>query len=104
MRRASPACISDFDAGERADELALRAQKLRRKGEWRRAAFALREATALDESNAPRFMILAHLLARVGLRDDAARAMKQALYLRERRGERARANVIRRLLLNLAAT
>jgi Flp pilus assembly protein TadD len=63
---------------------------------------SFREATALDESNAARWMLYARLLVRLGQRDDAERAMKQSLFLRERSGEKAKANVIRRLLLNLA--
>jgi Flp pilus assembly protein TadD len=63
---------------------------------------SLREATALDESNPARWMLYARALARLGQRHEAERAMKQALFLRERSGEKAKANVIRRLLLNLA--
>jgi Flp pilus assembly protein TadD len=91
--------ISDFC--DRAEELTARAQKLRRKGELRRAVVALREACAIDEENAVRWMLLGDVLFRTGKKDDAARAMKQALYLRERQGDRARANAIRRIMLNL---
>jgi len=102
VRRVASHSIGDFDIAERAAELTVRALKLQRKGELRRASRTLREATALDESNAPRWMLFAHVLTRLGQRDDAERAMKQSLFLRERRGEKAKANVIRRLLLNLA--
>jgi Tfp pilus assembly protein PilF len=94
--------ISDFDLASRAEELTLRALRLQRRGELRRASLTLREATAIDESNAARWMIYAHLLIQLSQRDDAERAMKQSLYLREQRGEKGKANVIRRLLLNLA--
>jgi Tfp pilus assembly protein PilF len=94
--------IGDFDLANRAEELTLRALKLLRKGELRRGSLILREATALDESNAARWMIYAHLLIQLGQRDDAERAMKQSLFLREQRGDKLKANVIRRLLLNLA--
>jgi Flp pilus assembly protein TadD len=94
--------IGDFDFAERAEELTLRALKLQRRGELRRASLTMREATSLDESNAARWMLFAQMLIRLGQRDDAERAMKQSLFLRERRGEKVKANVIRRLLLNLA--
>jgi Flp pilus assembly protein TadD len=100
VRRASH--VGDFDFADRADELTARALRHQRRGELRRASLILREATALDESSGARWMLLAHVLCRLGQRDEAERAMKQALFLRERRGEKAKANVIRRLLLNLA--
>jgi Flp pilus assembly protein TadD len=62
----------------------------------------LREATSLDEANAARWMLYARVLLQLGQRDDAGRAMKQSLFLREREGEKGKASVIRRLLLNLA--
>jgi Flp pilus assembly protein TadD len=92
-----------IDFSDRAEELTLRAQKLRRKGELRRAAVTLREACALEEENAARWMLLGDVLFRTGKREEAAEAMKQALYLRQQRGERGRVNTIRRILLNLAS-
>jgi cytochrome c-type biogenesis protein CcmH/NrfG len=88
--------------GGRAEELTARAQKLRRKGELRRAAVTLREACALDEANAKRWALLGDVLFSMGKKEEAADALKQAVYLRERAGEKAKANVVRRLLLNLA--
>ena len=61
MRRATSQ-IGDFDLAERAAELTVRALKLQRRGELRRASLTLREATALDESNAARWMLYAHVL------------------------------------------
>lgn len=86
---------------QRADILARRAQRLRQKGELRGAAMALREACALAEGDAARWMMLGDLHVRLGKRRDAERAMKQALYLREQGGERRKAQVIRRLLSQL---
>jgi len=80
----------------------VRALKLQRRGELRRASLTLREATSLEESNAARWMLYAHVLLQLGQRDDAELAMKQSLFLRERQGEKGKAGVIRRLLLNLA--
>lgn len=81
--------------------LARRARRLRQKGEFRRAAVALREACALADGDAARWMLLADLHARLGKRREAERAMKQALYLREQGGEGRKAQVIRRLLSEL---
>ena len=94
--------MQSFDLVDRAEELTSRAQRLRRKGELRRAAMTLREACGLDEENAARWVMLGDVLFRTGKKEEAARAMKQALFLRNRRGDRAKANVIRRLILNLA--
>ena len=100
MRRAA-SHIGDFDIAQRAAELTVRALKLQRRGELRRASLTLREATSLDEANAARWMLYARVLLQLGQRDDAGRAMKQSLFLREREGEKGKARVIRRLMLNL---
>ena len=71
---------------ERARELTARAARLRRRGEIRRAVVTLREACALDEADAARWMQLGHLLSRAGKRDEARAAMKQSLFLREQEG------------------
>ncbi|HMI82937.1 MAG TPA: hypothetical protein VK550_02530 [Polyangiaceae bacterium] len=101
MRRAICPQTRDTDVAERASGLTARAHRLRRKGEFRRASVALREACALDEQHAPRWLWLGDTLARLGRRDEAELAMKQALYLRVMSAENAKANVIRRLLLQL---
>src|SRR5258705_6587899 len=69
---------------DRAEELTVRAQRLRRKGELRRAAVSLREACALDERNAARWALLGDVLFRMGRKEEASHALKQAVYLRER--------------------
>jgi Flp pilus assembly protein TadD len=102
--KPAAARIQEVDFGDRARELTVRAMRSRRKGDLRRAVVTLREACALDETDAARWVLFGHLLFRSGKRDEAAYALKQALFLRDRRGERAKANVIRRLILNLAAT
>jgi Flp pilus assembly protein TadD len=86
---------------DRASDLTARALRLRRKGELRRAVVALREACALDEGNAARWVWLADTLGRAGKWAEAERALKQSLYLREQDGENAKANVVRSLLLQL---
>jgi Flp pilus assembly protein TadD len=101
VRRAICLRTNDADVGERALELTARALRLRRRGELRRACVAFREACALDEQNAARWIWFGDTLARLGKRDDAERAMKQALFLRQQSAENAKANVIRGLLLQL---
>jgi tetratricopeptide (TPR) repeat protein len=96
--------LSTYERGaiERARDLTARAHRLRGKGELRRASVALREACALDEHDAARWLWFSNLLAGLGKRDEAEQAMKQALFLRQKSGEKAKANVIRGLLLQLA--
>ena len=102
MRRAiCPPYANDVDIVVRAGELTARAHRFRRKGEWRRASIAYREACALDELDAARWLWLGDTLARMGKRDEAERAMKQALFLRLQNAEKAKATVIRRLMLQL---
>lgn len=101
MRRALTQPTPDASVAERADELTARAHRLRRKGELRRAVVALREACALEEGNAARWVWLADALGRTGKRDEAERALKQSLYLRQQGGEKAKANVVRGLILQL---
>ncbi|HEY3592321.1 MAG TPA: hypothetical protein VGL13_00545 [Polyangiaceae bacterium] len=93
--------ISIAGPHQRAEILARRARRLRRKGELRSAALALREACALVEGDAARWMMLGDLHVRLGKRREAERAMKQALFLREQSGEDRKADVIRRLLDDL---
>src|SRR5690349_23527622 len=101
MRRAVCPRTNDADVATRAAELAARAHRFRRKGELRRACVALREACALEEQDAARWLWLGDALARMGKRDEAKEAMKQALFLRLQGGEKGKANVIRGLMLHL---
>ena len=101
MRDAVRRQTSTFDVGARAHELMVRAHRLRRRGDHRRAALTMREACGLDHLSAAHWMMYGNYLAHLGRRDDAEHAMKQALYLRERSGEKAKANVIRRELLRV---
>ena len=101
VRRAFPLSIQDADPAERARDLTTRAHRFRRKGELRRALVALREACGLDERHPARWLWLSCVLGLLGKRDEAAQAMKQALYLRQKNGEKGKADVIRGLLLQL---
>jgi Flp pilus assembly protein TadD len=100
--KPTSARIEPWSIADRADELTVRALRQRRKGELRRAAVSLRAACALDEENASRWVMLGDVLFRAGKRDEAAHALKQAVYLCEQSGHKAKANVVRRLILNLA--
>jgi Flp pilus assembly protein TadD len=101
--RLSPYARRALDTEARASELAVRARRLREKGELRRASLALREACHLDESNASRWMLYGTVVAQLGRRDEAEQAMRHALWLRERGRDLRRAAVIRRIILKLAA-
>jgi len=95
------AAASTFDQLGRARALARRATGLRRRGDLRRAAVVMREACYLEEGCPVMWVRYADLARRSGKKDQAERALKQALWLRERAGDRARAGVIRRMLLGL---
>jgi hypothetical protein len=95
------AVASTFDQLGRAHTLARRAAGLRRRGDLRRAAVVMREACYTEEGSPVLWVRYADLARLSGKRDQAERALKQALWLRERAGDRARALVIRRLLLRL---
>lgn len=97
------ACARVLDETDRANELVRQAASFRRRGQTRKALLSLRQACYLDESRAVNWMIYGDLARRAGRRDEAERAMKQALWLRQRAGDAPRANVIRRLLLQLAS-
>jgi hypothetical protein len=86
---------------ERARDLTTRAHRLRRKGELRRALVALREACGLDEHHPARWLWLSYVLGLLGKCEEAEQAMKQALFLRQKSGEKGKADVIRSLLLQL---
>jgi Flp pilus assembly protein TadD len=96
-----PAVARAFDQRERALALVRRAASLRRHGELRRAVVVLREACYLYEDDASSWALYGDLARRVGKREQAEHALKQALWLRERRGERGRAQTLRKLLLRV---
>ena len=59
---------------------------------------ALREACLTDEHDAARWTQYGALLARVGREDDAAQALRHALWLRRSSGDAARARVTEGLI------
>jgi Flp pilus assembly protein TadD len=97
--RPSPAAlVTELDPVE---ILIARARRLRRKGESRKTLVLLRDATLLDEHRARTWALLGALCAELGHRDEAARAFKQARWLRLRAGEEERARVLAGLLERL---
>jgi Flp pilus assembly protein TadD len=84
------------------DPLVLRARRLRRRGEQRRAMLILREACHAAEDCARLWTLYAAQCMRVGKRDDATDALTRAIWLRERERDSARAKVTRDLLDRLA--
>ncbi len=83
--------------------LADRARRHRRRGEDRRALVVLREACLRDEDDATLWTLYGAWLAEDGKNDDARRALKHALWLRNSAGQRAKARVTRALLDKVAA-
>lgn len=81
--------------------LVLRARRLADRGEHRRAMLAAKHACCVD-TEAPRLWTLYGVYcARAGRREDAMRALKQALWLRERAHEGGRAAATRMLIQRL---
>ncbi len=78
-----------------------RARKSWARGDSRRALVLLREACALDEWRARTWTIFGTRLAEHGHTDEAARAFKQARWLRLRAGERGRVQAMDRLTARL---
>ena len=83
--------------------LANRARRHRRRGEDRRALVVLREACLRDEDNATLWTLYGAWLAEAGKNEDARRALKHALWLRNTAGQPAKARVTRALLGKVAA-
>jgi Flp pilus assembly protein TadD len=77
-----------------------RAQRLVRKGQFRKAALALRKlAGASDE---PRHWVaLGHMWKRARRQDQALDALRQGMFLHKRRGASDRARTVARMILEL---
>ncbi|MCC6877171.1 MAG: hypothetical protein IT378_22895, partial [Sandaracinaceae bacterium] len=76
---------------EQTEILGRRARRLARKGEYRKAALALRERAAL-RGDAAAWVALGDMLRRARRPDEAVAALKQGKYLHERAGAKARAS------------
>ena len=88
---------------QRAETLRRQARRWRRRGKYRRAMVALHEACALSEQDAALWTLYAADCVRARRREEAVRALGQALWLRQRSRDRRRARVteaLRDLLLH----
>lgn len=84
----------------RADILSRRAQRLARKGEFRKASLALRERVALV-GDAPSWVALGDMLRRARRIPEALNALHQGLYLHRRAGALGRARTVARMIVAL---
>jgi Flp pilus assembly protein TadD len=87
--------------GGPSHELLERARRHMRKGEQRRAWLTLQEACCVSSDDARVWALYAAYSRRMNRLDEAEKAFAQALYLRERQRDEARAGVLRRLLEEL---
>lgn len=76
-----------------------RARRQRLRGEQRKALLLLREACCLSENEARLWTLYGVQCWRMGQRDEAHQALRQALWLRDRERDKPRAHVLRGLLL-----
>jgi Flp pilus assembly protein TadD len=83
--------------------LARRARKHRLRGERRQALLALEEACLLTEHDARLWALYAASCWRMRRYDDAARALRQAIFLRAREGDDRRVAVLEELLTGVEA-
>lgn len=84
----------------REDVLKRRAQRLARKGDYRKAALALRERVALT-GDAASWVALGDMLRRARRVPEALTALRQGLYLHRRAGAEGRARTVARMIVAL---
>lgn len=82
-----------------AEAACARARRARRRGVVREEVNALRLACSLREHDATLWTLLAFALQRMARTAEAVEALRQALWLRQRAGENARARVTHVLLV-----
>lgn len=82
----------------RIELLRARARRARRRGERRQALVALREAALLAETDPALWALYGSACAQVSRSAEAEYALKQALYLLQRRHDTRRASSLRQLL------
>lgn len=80
--------------------LTRRARRLARKGDYRKAAVALRERAALC-GDAPSYVALGDMLRRAHRVTEALGALKQGMYLHRRAGAPGRARTVARMIVAL---
>jgi len=86
------------DLSSRSELLLRRARRAQQRGERRQALVALREAAMLAETDARLWALYGSACTKANRWDEAERAFGQALYLRQRQHDVARANVLRDLI------
>jgi hypothetical protein len=79
------------------DPLVLRVRRLRRRGEYRKAAIAQRELVCREPS-AGRWVQLGELLAHAGRIEQAIDAYKQGQWLHRRNGHTRKAEIVETLM------
>lgn len=84
-------------AAEKADILKRRAHKLAGKGEYRKAALALRERAALL-GDAASWVMAGAMLQRARRSDEAIVALRHGMWLHERAGDERKARSVARVL------
>jgi Flp pilus assembly protein TadD len=99
LSRKPAECSSSCPIEQRLE----RARTRRRKREGRKALVLLREAACLAGSNPKVWTLYAIQCWRLNQRDEARKALRQALWLREKAGDERRARVVRQLLLGMEA-
>jgi Flp pilus assembly protein TadD len=77
-----------------------RARKLERKGEFRKAALALRKLAG-NSGEPKHWVALGNLWRRARRRDQALDALRQGMFLHKRRGSSERARTVARMILEL---
>ncbi|HJL17820.1 MAG TPA: hypothetical protein RMH99_19300 [Sandaracinaceae bacterium LLY-WYZ-13_1] len=80
--------------------LERRARRHARRGEYRKAALALRERAALVD-DAKTWVALGDMLRRAGRAREALRALKQGMYRHRRAGASGRARTVARMIVAL---
>jgi hypothetical protein len=86
--------------GSRAELLKRRAQRHARKGEYRKAALALREHAALI-GDAPSWVALGDMLRRARRVPEAIDALRHGMYLHRQAGAFGRARTVARMIVAL---
>lgn len=86
------------------DVLIHRTQKFRRKGEFRKALQAIREACLMEEQSAWLWTLYGFILTQRHRISEARQAYRHALWLRKASGDEARARSTQLLLDNLELT
>ena len=90
--------VSPIQPENSLEQQVQQAQRLRRRGEQRKALLLLREACFRAGSDARLWALYAMQCWRMGRADDARQAFRQAIWFRERAGDAGRTRVLRALL------